>query len=198
MDVASAIPGMVAKGGRMRQVGFAGTIAVGWVLAAGGMAPQAAARPGATIDGWIATFTTWAEAPAIVNAVKAANAGVPPAYAAMSEERWASLSVLDPLVRDFTHNEAAAFLKSNRTPEVAEAFVSAADGTKVAFLSKPTNWIHKGKPKHELPMSGSVYRGPIEVDKSTGVQQIQIGVPVRDGGKPIGSLVAGVSVAKLR
>ena len=36
---------------------------------------------------------------------------------------------------------------------ISEAFVSAADGTKVDFLSKTTWWIHKGKPKHDVPMT---------------------------------------------
>jgi hypothetical protein len=69
---------------------------------------------------------------------------------------------------------------------------------KVAFLSKTTSWSHKGKAKHDVPMAGKTWQGTIEVDKSTGQQQIQIAVPVLDGGKPIGSLVVGLAVAKLR
>jgi len=144
------------------------------------------------------TLKDWANSPAVVAAVKAVNAKVPADYAAMTEARWAELSVLDPFVRSFTQNEAAAYLKSTKTPEVSEAFVSAANGMKVAFLSKTTSWNHKGKPKHDVPMSGKTWQGEIEVDKSTGTQQIQVAVPVMDGGKPIGSLVVGLSVSKLR
>ena len=46
-------------------------------------------------------------------------------------------------------------------------------------------------------MAGKTWQGPIEVDESTGLQQIQVAVPVLDSGKPIGSLVIGLSLAKL-
>jgi hypothetical protein len=55
-----------------------------------------------------------------------------------------------------------------------------------------------GQPKHDVPMTGRVWYGNVEVDESTGVQQVQIGLPVLDGGRPIGSIVIGLSVAKLR
>ena len=76
--------------------------------------------------------------------------------------------------------------------------MSGADGTKVAFLAKTTSWSHKGRDKHQIPMSGKTWYGPMEVDESSGIQQIQVGIPVLDGGKPIGSIVVGLSVAKLR
>jgi hypothetical protein len=46
-------------------------------------------------------------------------------------------------------------------------------------------------------MTGKAWNGAVEVDESTGAQQIQVSVPVMDGGKAIGSLVVGFSVAKL-
>jgi hypothetical protein len=91
----------------------------------------------------------------------------------------------------------ADFLKAKKTEAVSEAFVSGAEGTKVAFLAKTSGWSHKGKPKHDLPMSGKTWQGAVEVDESTGLQQVQVAVPVIDGGKPIGSLVVGLSLAKL-
>ena len=53
----------------------------------------------------------------------------------MTQDKWKGLGILDPLVRSFTKNEAAAALKAKKTDSVGEAFVSAADGTKVAFRS---------------------------------------------------------------
>src|SRR5262245_56505008 len=119
------------------------------------------------------TFRDWAANAAVVDAVKAVNANVPAPYAAMTEEHWAELSILDPFVRSFSQNDAAAFLKANKGLEVSEAFVSAANGMKVAFLSKTTSWNHKGKPKHDVPMAGKTWQGEAEIDKSTGLQQIQ-------------------------
>jgi hypothetical protein len=47
-------------------------------------------------------------------------------------------------------------------------------------------------------MAGKTWIGPVEVDESTGLQQVQVALPVLDGGKPIGSIVLGLSVAKLK
>jgi hypothetical protein len=46
-------------------------------------------------------------------------------------------------------------------------------------------------------MKGETWYGEVEVDESTGVQQVQISVPVLDGDKAIGSLVVGLNVSKL-
>lgn len=173
-------------------------LAVGCLAGGGTRAAGDDAALQAKLDARVQTLKAWAGAPALVAAVKAVNEKVPPQYAEMTEPRWTELSVLDPFVRGFTQNAAAVYLKTSKAAEVTEAFVSAANGMKVAFLSKTTSWNHKGKPKHDVPMAGKTWQGPIEVDKSTGQQQIQIAVPVLDGGKPIGSLVVGLAISKLR
>lgn len=151
----------------------------------------------AKVDTQIKAAQALASDPVLVKAVKAQNASLPPEYAAMTQDKWKALTLLDPFVRSFTKNDTAQMLKSKKTEAVSEAFVSSADGLKVAFLGKTTSWSHKGKPKHDDPMAGKNWQGPIEVDESTGLQQVQVAVPVLDGGKPIGSLVIGLSVAKL-
>jgi hypothetical protein len=184
-------------GPRFLREAFAALIALG-CLARAGYAQDVDGALQAKLNARAQTLREWASSPAVVAAVKAVNTSVPPEYAAMTEARWTDLSVLEPFVRSFTRNDAAAYLKSSKAPEVSEAFVSAANGMKVAFLSKTTSWSHKGKAKHDVPMAGKTWQGTIEVDKSTGQQQIQIALPVLDGGKPIGSLVVGLAVAKLR
>ena len=151
----------------------------------------------AKVDAEIKAIETWAKDPAIVQAVKTHNTTPPADAAAMTQDKWKSLTVLDPAVRAFSKNPTADFIKSKKTEAVSEAFVSAADGTKVAFLAKTSGWSHKGKPKHDAPMSGKNWQGAVEVDESTGLQQVQVAVPVIDGDKPIGSLVVGLSLAKL-
>jgi hypothetical protein len=149
------------------------------------------------VDAKIKEVQTWAADPVIVNAVKAHNAAVPADQAAMTQEKWKTLSALDPFVRSFSKNEAAAFLKAKKSDVVTEAFLSDAAGLKVAFLSKTSNWSHKGKAKHDVPMTGKTWQGDVETDESTGARQLQISVSVMDGGKAIGSLVVGLSVSKL-
>jgi hypothetical protein len=151
----------------------------------------------AKVDAKLKEIQVWAAEPAIVNAVKAHNASVPAESAAMTQDKWKTLPILDPFIRAFSKNAAGEFLKSKKGEVVSEAFLSGAEGLKVAFLAKTTNWSHKGKVKHDVPMSGKTWQGAVELDESTGVQQLQVGVPVLDGGKPIGSLVVGLSLAKL-
>ncbi len=151
----------------------------------------------AKLDAQFAAIESWAADPAIVQAVKAHNASVPAEHAALNQEKWRALTVLDPIVRGFTKNEAGQFLKSKRSSLVSEAFVSDAAGLKVGFIAKTTNWSHKGSAKHDVPMTGKRWQGKVEIDESSGTQQVQIAVPVLDGGQPIGSLVVGISVSAL-
>jgi hypothetical protein len=151
----------------------------------------------AKLDAQLKQVQAWAGDPVIVNVVKAQNAALPPEYAAMTQDKWKTLPILDPFIRSFSKNPAGEFLKGKKSDVVSEAFLSGADGNKVAFLAKTTSWSHKGKPKHDVPMTGKTWQGAVEVDESTGLQQVQIAVPVLDGGKPIGSLVVGISISKL-
>lgn len=152
----------------------------------------------AKVTAKINVIKTWAADPAIVTAVKAQNGSVPAELAAMTQDKWKAAGILDPIVRGLTKNDAAGILKSKKTDDVSEAFLSAADGTKVAFLAKPSNWSHKGKAKHDVPMTGKTWQGAVEVDDSTGVRQLQVAVPVLDGEHAIGSLVVGLDLGKLK
>lgn len=146
------------------------------------------------LDAKVAALKAWSTEPTIVNAVKAHNAKP---TATFTNDSWKALTILDPAVRAFQTNAAAKWIKDHKEDAVTEAFVSGADGAKVAFLSKPSGWTHAGKPKHDKPMSGKTWQGEVEVDASSGARQIQVSVPVLDGGKAIGSIVVGFSVAKL-
>jgi|ERR1019366_39273 hypothetical protein len=152
----------------------------------------------AKVDAQVKQIQAWASDPVLVNAVKAQNASQPADFAAMTQEKWAALTVMDPFVRSFNKNGVGLFLKNKKTDLILRMFVSDANGIKVGFSSKTLSWSHKGDPKHEQPMTGKTWQGPLEQDKATGLQQVQVSVPVLDGDKPIGSLVVGLSVAKLK
>lgn len=140
----------------------------------------------------------WGTDAKFVDAVKAANATKSADAAAMTQDKWKSLTLLDPFVRSFSKNALGEYLKTLKSDSISSIFVSAADGTKVAFLSKTTNWSHKGQDKHEKPMAGQTWIGQVEVNAAVGVEQVQISFPVLDGGKPIGSVVVGIPADKLR
>ncbi len=150
------------------------------------------------LDKQIEAVKMWAADAIVVNGVKAINTKQLDEFKDMTQEKWAALTILDPKIKLLSKNPIAEFLKSKKTEMVSEAFLSAADGTKVALLSKTTGWSHKGKAKHDDPMANKTWIGDVEVDESTSAQQIQVAVPVLDAGKPIGSLVVGFNVAKLK
>ena len=174
------------------------TLTVALALSSNVFAEDLDAATQAKITAKITLLQTWATDATIVKAVKAQNEALPADLATLDQEKWKTMGVLDPVVRGLTKNEAAAVLKARKTDSISEAFLSAANGTKVAFLNKTSNWSHKGKPKHEVPMTGKTWQGAVEVDESTGLRQIQIAVPVLDGDKAIGSLVAGLDLTKLK
>lgn len=161
-------------------------------------AAQVPAALQAKIDAEIVSLRQLASDPAIVSAVKARNAQAGADVDAMTQEKWAAAGAHDPLMHALTTNAAAAVLKARLSAAASEVFLNAADGRKVALLSKTTSWSHKGSPKHDVPMTGGAWQGPAEMDQSSGVESIQVAVPVLDAGKPIGSIVVGLDIAKLK
>jgi hypothetical protein len=151
----------------------------------------------AKVAGYLKDFRALGSDPLVVKAVSDYNAAPPAEYAGMTQEKWAALSVLSPEVKSLSKNALAEYLKTKRSPVVAELFVSAANGNKIAFFAKTTNWSHKGKPKHDLPMAGKTWTDVPALDESTGKVTVQVSFPVLDGGKPIGSIVIGLDVSKL-
>jgi hypothetical protein len=175
-------------------------LTLAFVLASGAsatLAEELTTDQQSRVEAQLKEIQVWASAPAIVSAVRAQNAGLPADYTSMNQDKWKGLTVLDPLVRNLTKTPAAEFLKTRKTDIVTEAFVSDANGNKVGFLSKTSSWNHKGKDKHDVPMTGKTWKGPVETDDSTGLRQVQVAVPVLDGDKPIGSLVVGLSLSRL-
>jgi hypothetical protein len=151
----------------------------------------------AKVDAKVKHLSSWSTDKKIVDAVRSFNANPTAATKGMTQEKWEGLSMLSPEVKAVSKNELASYLRTIKDDTISEIFVSGADGTKVAFLSKTTSWSHKGKPKHDVPMTGKSWIGKPELDESTGVQQIQVALPVLDNGKAIGSIVVGLNLSKL-
>jgi len=146
------------------------------------------------VEAKLASLKSWGTQDEFITAVQAPA----PAWAAtMTQDQWAGLSVLSPEVKELAKNTLGTYLRTIKEASVSEIFVSRADGTKVAFLAKPTNWSHKGKPKHEVPMTGKTWIGEVETDESTGLKQVQVSFPVYDKKTVIGSVVVGIQLSKL-
>jgi hypothetical protein len=174
------------------------TAALAILVSTAGFA-QAPPELKAKLDPKIKQLEALSTDPRIVNAVKTYNSTPPsPEAIAMTNEKWSSLTLFDPFVRAVGKSELSEYLKTKHDDEVAKVFVSGADGGKVGFDAKTEHWTHKGLPKHDIPMTGKIWIGPVKVDESTGLRMIQVGLPVLDGTKPIGSIVLGLRTDKLR
>ena len=151
----------------------------------------------AKVDARREVIAGWGKDPELVAAVKALNAAPPAEGQGMTQTDWEKLMIVDPRIKGLQANKVGAFLKNKKEGWVAEAIVSLADGTKAGFITKTSGWSHKGKAKHDKPMAGETWQGEIELDKSTGKEQLQVAVPVMDGGTAIGSLVVGIDLSRL-
>lgn len=142
--------------------------------------------------------------PIIVSAVKKSNARDPLSPTSqlatelrMTNEKWKPLPPTHSAIKNLTTNEAAQFLAKSIENASAEFFLNNKFGEKVALSAKTTSWNHKGKEKHEVPLSGRNWTGKPELDESTGQYQLQIAFPIVSEGKTIGSLVIGFPLINL-
>jgi hypothetical protein len=141
----------------------------------------------------------WARNPVVIKAVRDQNALGP--IPGLTNRKWRALKPDDPLIRAFRKNPASIFLAQKMASSKGlfnELFLCAAQGEKVAFVGKPTSYIHKGEPKFDVPMTGRPWEGVPEFDKSSRSHAVQISTPVFDRGRPIGVLVGGVSMRVMK
>lgn len=141
----------------------------------------------------------WAKEPTVVAAVRAQNTKGP--IPGLTNRKWRSLKPNDPTVTAFQQNPAGVLLTRKMAASKGlfnELFLCAAQGEKVAFVEKPTTYLHKGEPKFDVPMSGKPWEGVPEFDKSSHSHAVQISTPVFDKGKPVGVLVGGVSMRVMK
>jgi hypothetical protein len=115
----------------------------------------------------------------------------------MTNEEWKRLLVTNPLVEAYRTNPAAMDLEKHKASFDSEIFISAADGTPVAFLEKTSLWSHEKTKKHRRAMRGKVWVGRTVLDESSGAHQLQVAVPIKKDGKTIGTIVVGADVTKL-
>ena len=188
----------------MKRMTAASVVAVGAVIVSVALATaqgfQMTPAVHAELDRQTTVIAGWAASPTIVNAVVEQNRKGP--IEGLDNAKWKITRRSDAVVAGFQKNAAGQFLKSKVEESkgaISEAFLSAAQGEKVAFVEKTTSYIHKGAPKFDIPFStGRAWQGQAEFDESTQTYAIQISVPVVGDGKPIGVLVVGVNLSHLQ
>jgi hypothetical protein len=152
------------------------------------------------LDKQKAALVKWAADPVIVAAVTEQNGKGP--LAGMDNAKWKTIRRSDPIVQAMVKSQAGEFLKKKIETSggaLDKAFLSAAQGEKVAFAEKTISYVHKGQEKFDVPMStGKPWQMSKEwFDESLQGYAIQVAVPVMDGGKAIGVIVASVPVSYL-
>lgn len=131
--------------------------------------------------------------PALVAAVREANgkdAG------GMNNGKWVDLPDSDPAVKAVLSTKASALIIKWESADgtINKLMLRDQKGNIVAASTKPLLFNNVNRPQFANALKGQAWvAGEIKPDATTQVPSVQIGVPVLDGGKPIGVLHAGVT-----
>jgi len=152
------------------------------------------------IDAYKKQAATWAADPAIVKAVKEANARGP--IPAMGNAKWRELKETDPIVSGFVTSATGQLLTKWMNADakgINKVVLTGNKSQRVAFTSMPAIYIGKGKPNFDDAFDGKLWQqGESKPDPSTGIDAVQIAAPVKDGGDVIGVLLVSLTAANLK
>lgn len=186
----------LSGGARAAQV-IGTVILAGWfgAAAAGDITPKMQVK----IDAYKKQAATWAANPAIVKAVKDANAQGP--IPMMGNAKWRELKETDPIVTGFITNPTGQMLTKWMNADakgINKIVLSGIKGQRVAYTSMPAIYIGKGKPNFDAAFEGKLWhQAESKPDPSTNIDTVQIAAPVKDGGDVIGVLLVSLTAANL-
>ena len=170
----------------------------GWLgaVSAGDITPKMQLK----IDAYKKQAATWAANPAIVKAVKEANAQGP--IPAMGNAKWRELKDTDPIVTGFVSNPTGQMLTKWMSADVKginKVVLTGNKGQRVAYTSMPAIYIGKGKPNFDEAFEGKLWhQGETKPDPSTNIDTVQIAAPVKEGDEVIGVLLVSLTAANLQ
>jgi hypothetical protein len=139
----------------------------------------------------------------VVRTVKKANAeNRPTPEIKKIDERWQSTAGTNDFMRSLMTNTCAERLRALRAdmPEIAEAFVTDRQGANVAMTNKTSDYWQGDEDKFTKAIIGSrnfYHLDPVGFDESIQAYAVQIALPIYDGGRAIGVLVATLNLEKL-
>lgn len=147
---------------------------------------------------------SWAEHPAVVNAVKKSNDSPDEKFRKITNKNWKDYGPTDPLVKSLTQTSAILAIKKNSDDTVYQVTINAANGTKVGFLRRASHWADDNSIDnntnrsqyyydhriHSVPMTGKIWIGKESLyDDSTGRELFEFSVPIMDDDEPIGFII---------
>lgn len=169
------------------------------IAAVGVSADDITAKMQPKIDTYKKQAVTWAADPAIVKAVKEANAKGP--TPGMANAKWRELKETDPVVQGFVTNPAGQLLTKWMNADakgINKIVLSGNKSQRVAFTSMPAIYLGKGKPNFDAAFEGKVWQqAESKPDPSTNIDSVQIAAPVKDGSEVIGVLLVSLTAANL-
>ena len=171
---------------------------LGAVLAIGGLsAVHAELAPDvqAKVDAYKKKLIDWAANPTIVAAAKESNSkgGLAPG---LSNSKWDDLADTDAVVKGFQASAAGKLVTQWEADKVLDKlYVRDEKGNLVAGSNKPLLYNNANRPPFANPFKGQPWAaGEVKPDPTTQKKSVQLGVPIMDGGKPIGVLQTAVLV----
>lgn len=144
----------------------------------------------AKVDQYKIKLVEWAAHPALVAAVKEANAK---GDATMSNAKWIELPDNDTTVQAYVAGSVGKQLaKWEEDKNISKLYLRDAKGNLVAASNKPLLFNNVNRPAFANPFKASWAANEIKPDPTTQKKSVQLGVPVLDGGKPIGVLHSAI------
>jgi len=130
--------------------------------------------------------------PALVAAVREANGKD---VGGMTNGKWSDLADNDPAVKALLSTKASTLIVKleGANDNLTKLLLRDQKGNFVAGSIKPLLFNNAARPQFSNALKGQNWSAAeIKPDTTTQVPSVQVGVPVLDGGKPIGVLQAGV------
>jgi C4-dicarboxylate-specific signal transduction histidine kinase len=148
----------------------------------------------AKVEHYKKKLTEWAANPAVIAAVKSANAkgGLVPG---MTNSKWEDLKDTDSTVTDIQNSDASKFLKSQEADKgINKLYARDEKGNLVAGSTKPALFNNAARPPFKMAMEGKPYSdSEVKEDLTTKKKSVQLSVPIMSDGKPIGVLHTAVT-----
>jgi hypothetical protein len=142
--------------------------------------------------------------PAVVQAVNAQNAkGMSLDRIKAMDKEWMATPGVNDFMKSLMENTCAKAIKTFKASAVyyAEIFVMDNKGANVCMTDKTSDYWQGDEAKWTKSYNngaGGTDVGDVKFDDSTQAYEVQISVPVKDGGKVIGAVTVGVNVEKVK
>lgn len=174
-------------GNFLKKIAF---IAAAFTLNAAAVAEPLPADLQAKIDKYKVKLVEWAATPALVAAVKEANAK---GGATISNAKWDELPDNDATVQAYVAGPVGKQLaRWEEDKNISKLYLRDAKGNLVAASNKPLLFNNVNRPAFANSFKAAWAANEIKPDPTTQKKSVQLGVPVLDGGKPIGVLHSAI------